>query len=68
MQKAHLENWLVYTSDAARLYGQVFLHPRFADGEWVITSPIVKQFKNGKVKTRNTVYTLGAPAPRANAS
>ncbi len=76
-QKARLENWSI-TSDPRQavdaymapecirmtLNGSVYEHPRFADGEFIITSAIVDaDFKAKWVQTGNTLYTLGTPNP-----
>jgi hypothetical protein len=64
-----IENWQVVRFGSDRLHGQVYNHPRFKDGEFVTTSPIVMQYKyRGKprVRTLNTIYKLGEPAKRAS--
>ncbi len=64
-----LENWSVILNQfgpyeapeqhSAQLRGNVFNHPRFEDGEVVITSLIVKE-KNGMIVTHSgSHYTLG---------
>lgn len=62
-QKARLENWHLRSNGfdgETRLHGQVYGHPRFKDGDAVITSKLInKDWKNNLVETLNTIYTLG---------
>ena len=44
-------------SVGVRIWGEVYGHPRFRDGEMVTTSPIQRIF-NGGFETMNTVYLL----------
>lgn len=42
------------------LHGRVFEHPRFEDGKWVTTSPIVGKNKKDEILTHSgSVYALG---------
>lgn len=53
-----VEARLAHQSDGTILMsGYVLNHPRFAQGEYILTSPIV--FKNGsQVETVNTIYNV----------
>jgi hypothetical protein len=57
---ARLEN-LSIGAESKRLIGSVFGHPKFDDGEPIITSPIDwVDFKQGLARTTSgTVYELG---------
>lgn len=57
---ARLENWKL---QFGRAYGNIYEdeRKRFADGDWIKTSPIVKQ-TTLYIETENTVYVLGTPA------
>ena len=54
-----IDNWGVWKN---RLCGEVRNHPRFQDGELIISSPIDMYDPAGSwIATRNTVYILGIP-------
>jgi hypothetical protein len=54
-----LESWI---KRGDRLYGMVFNHPRFDDGDEIITSPV--QFMSAFfAQTLNTSYVLGSTSP-----
>ena len=55
--EVRLEQW-VRLGDL--LHGQVYGHPRFTDGERVITSRIIHDM-GAVVETKNTLYLLGLP-------
>lgn len=67
-----LENWSIRTRDSGpytapeclptHLCGEVYGHPRFADGEVIYSSTVIK-IEGSKITTHNSVYTLGKPAP-----
>lgn len=52
---AILKNW---SRSGNTLSGNVYDHPRFADGTFVRTSSIVNVLPNSHIETRNTVYAL----------
>lgn len=66
-----LENWAVvgdlYKAPeicVPQLRGKVYGHPRFKDGDGVVTSRIVALDVPGRfAATHNTYYQLGAPEP-----
>ncbi len=69
MQKATLENWSVvsfcdeYTAPECKkynLFGNVYNHPRFENGDFIYTS-YIKEVNGKIVQTYNTEYTLGKP-------
>lgn len=73
MIEPRLENWsfIVRSGDpytapeliSGQLAGNVYNHPRFKDGEPVVTSLVVKE-ENGKVVTYSgSRYELGEPNP-----
>lgn len=54
-----LEEWEMYPFYT--LTGKVYDHPRFKDGDKIVTSRIhVADFPNNKIETINTIYTLGS--------
>lgn len=63
--KVRLEKWYIAGN---RLMGSAYGHPRFPDGESVITSslkdgvPETNYKKGDVVETRNTLYELGEEA------
>ena len=59
-----LDNWI---RAETFLCGEVYDHPRFRDGERVITSTIINELEDGRIETRNTVYVLGEPLGEAPA-
>jgi len=68
-----IQDWAVVTDPdpftapelkAPMLYGEVYGHPRFADGKCVRTSRIVSKTEYGEVVTESgSVYRLGAVNP-----
>lgn len=51
------------------LYAETVIHDsagRFAQGEWVRTSPAVEPPANGLFRTRNTLYILNGPGAAAS--
>jgi hypothetical protein len=63
-----MENWAIYPGQ--RLSGRVYGHPRFFNGDGIITSPIIRSTGigaqvtgrttyGGVVETLNTIYVLG---------
>lgn len=64
--QARLEDWFVGPHDL--LYGKVYGHPKFKDGEAVVTSRVVTfDPATGTATTRNTNYLLGAPLEKSKA-
>jgi len=58
MQFARLENWYVGANDL--LYGEVYDHPKFNDGDPIVTSRVVRFDKETlQAVTMNTNYVLG---------
>lgn len=56
-QTALILNWHPYLHG---LRGQVFGHPKFKEGDWIVTSRIIKLDEENKVcETLNTIFTLG---------
>lgn len=66
-QTARLDEWDFF---GGLLYGKVYGHPGFKDGEEVRTSPVVSppdSVKEGnEVETKNTIYTLGSKGQKAS--
>ena len=58
-EPTRLEQWTERYGN--RLHGQVYNHPRFPDGEWIITSRVV-WIAADCAQTLNTFYKLGQPA------
>ena len=44
------------------LFGKVYGHPKFAEGEDIVTSEILESYPNRLVKTHNSWYKLGKPS------
>lgn len=60
-RKAYLREWYIqgHGGKWASLVGEVFGHPKFADGHVIVTSPILKLDIPGRsAETMNTVYML----------
>jgi hypothetical protein len=62
-RKAVLKNWRVRTGSNGIwpvLTGDVYGHPKFQDGEAVVTSPVLRlDIPGGMAETMHTVYLLG---------
>lgn len=73
MFKMRLENWSVTGSNdpykvpelqTKQLQGQVYDHPRFADGMFITTSTIIR-VEDGRVRTKSgSLYILGEVDPK----
>ena len=63
-RRAYLRDWIIVQNHTigskwVQLYGKVFGHPRFAEGEWITTSPVLKlDIPGGFAETMNTKYVL----------
>lgn len=60
---AYLRDWIIVQdrnqTKWVQLYGKVYGHSGFSDGEWVTTSPILKlDIPGGTAETLNTRYVL----------
>lgn len=62
MQKAKLKHWHMTRDN--RLAGIVFNHPKFPDGTFVLSSPIMDMHPElNMISTTNTIYTVSDKAP-----
>ena len=58
-----LNNYQPPERQTIRIQGAVYDHPTRPDGQHITTSSVVN-VEDGKVTTRNSVYTLGEPDPK----
>ena len=57
-EQMRLENWWIINDCA---WGNIYNNPKFADGDFVRTSPIKEQFPT-RIVTANSEYLLGKQA------